>query len=783
MRITDAGGGEKQLVWDEKGQLVQHTDCSGKSTSYTWTPRGDLASIRNMQGEVTSFVYNSLHELQAIHHPDATQETFRYYPSGQLRYHQNAAGQRREWRYNQRGQPLQSVDRLSRTIQYDYDARGNLSRLLNANGGEYRFRYDVSDRLAEEWRPDSTRRRIEYDAAGRPASLEWLGSDYAHNPTQRRTKTYEYDRGDRPLSCHTEMTTRFYTHDAAGRLVQLERRPTAAGEAQGIQHGVLQLKRDKNGRVLEEVLDGETTQYRWGLLGELTALTLPDNTTLQWLHYGSGHVSAIRCDNEVVTEFERDDLHREIRRSQGALTQWRGYDARGRRHWQSACAGDMPDMTAARAQQGKVWRRFHFDLAGELVKTEDPFRGVQRYRYDAESRLLGYELPGPEGGEERFSYDRADNIFALPEVEWDTHHNGRPEGFRSNRLPFWKGTGYRYDGFGNLTERTEGSGTQQFRYDDENRLIKAWGEGPEGRYRAEYRYDVLGRRTSKRVVYGDSAEAEETYFRWEGLRLVQERRGGTTRSYVYDPDEHYTPLARITREGGERETAYFHTDLNGTPLEVTDGEGHIRWCGKSRAWGRVIPHVRLEKECGGLAVQPLRYPGQYSDEETGLHYNTLRYYDPEVGRFTTQDPIGLAGGLNLYQYAPNSLSWIDPLGLKCTHSAKNPKEFHAAVSDKWGHKMTPTDMREVQKTIDRIKSNNLFYSNDGTIFGNTHTIGNSNSQRLNTGSGPYREWTVKTPNTGGNGARRIVVDSATGKAYYTHDHYDSFIEISLGGWK
>ncbi|TDB48840.1 hypothetical protein C5467_18645 [Photorhabdus khanii subsp. guanajuatensis] len=61
--------------------------------------------------------------------------------------------------------------------------------------------------------------------------------------------------------------------------------------------------------------------------------------------------------------------------------------------------------------------------------------------------------------------------------------------------------------------------------------------------------------------------------------------------------------------------------------------------------------------------QNLRYAGQYFDNETGLHFNTYRYYAPEIGRFITPDPIGLAGGLNLYQYAPNPMTWIDPWGL------------------------------------------------------------------------------------------------------------------------
>jgi len=63
--------------------------------------------------------------------------------------------------------------------------------------------------------------------------------------------------------------------------------------------------------------------------------------------------------------------------------------------------------------------------------------------------------------------------------------------------------------------------------------------------------------------------------------------------------------------------------------------------------------------------QNLRFQGQYFDDETGLHYITFRYYDPQVGRFITQDPIGLLGGDNLYSYAPNTNGWIDPWGWNC----------------------------------------------------------------------------------------------------------------------
>ncbi|WP_180298973.1 RHS repeat-associated core domain-containing protein [Snodgrassella alvi] len=132
-----------------------------------------------------------------------------------------------------------------------------------------------------------------------------------------------------------------------------------------------------------------------------------------------------------------------------------------------------------------------------------------------------------------------------------------------------------------------------------------------------------------------------------------------TSLYIYTDQNSYEPLARIDTDGNqEQHIRYFHTDLNGCPEELTDANGELLWECSFQLWGKRIHEIEHEP-----IEQNLRYQGQYLDRETGLHYNTFRYYDPDIGRFTQPDPIGLAGGFNLYQYAPNGLTWIDPWGL------------------------------------------------------------------------------------------------------------------------
>jgi RHS repeat-associated protein len=173
--------------------------------------------------------------------------------------------------------------------------------------------------------------------------------------------------------------------------------------------------------------------------------------------------------------------------------------------------------------------------------------------------------------------------------------------------------------------------------------------------KGEYRYDSLGRRVAKRAEI--EGVVEQKRFLWQGLRMLREETSGQNIVYLYEPGS-YAPLARVGQvEGEEQEVYYFYTDQIGTPLELTNSQGEVVWQVTYCSWG-IIEHVHIEK-----IQQSLRFQGQYSDSETALHYNTFRYYDPESGRFVTQDPIGLGGGFNLYQYAANPLGWLDPTGL------------------------------------------------------------------------------------------------------------------------
>jgi RHS repeat-associated protein len=318
-------------------------------------------------------------------------------------------------------------------------------------------------------------------------------------------------------------------------------------------------------------------------------------------------------------------------------------------------------------------------------------------------------------GIETFSFDPASNLLDEKNAEVRRPLDQAPLRSRrlDNLLREYAGTHYEYDGRGNQIQRWKNGSRCRMRWDLFDRLVHF----EDARLSVEFAYDALGRRIQKHSQAHHQARPEAgsqwnrnehariqreigcgfTLYGWDGDNLAWESSPGQidgnigrTVHYVYEPGSH-VPVVQAHRNAaivlsglpenrGEYNVdddplwvyspnvlpidglAWYQCDHLGTPLELTDQNGEIAWSGQYKAWGEIQEQRLVSAQQHGL-TNPFRFQGQYHDHETGLHYNRYRYYDPAVGRFLSKDPIGFNGGLNLYQYAPNPIEWVDPLGL------------------------------------------------------------------------------------------------------------------------
>ncbi|WP_186214931.1 RHS repeat-associated core domain-containing protein, partial [Burkholderia gladioli] len=664
---VDALGGRKTFEWNRLGELVAYTDCSGKTTRNFFDAFGLPLARENALGHRVSFDLRPTGEAHRVTYPDGSSESYEYDAAGLMIRHVGLGGRTQTSLRNARGQLVEAVDPAGRRTRYHYDAEGRL-RELQQGHARYVFTYSAGGRLTSETRPDGVQRRFEYGEAGDLAALEIVGTadDRAPNDRPVRTIRFERDRMGNLCVQHTPTEVTRYARDTGSRLLEVASVPTAAGLALGIAPDTLTFEYDKAGRLTAEHGANGSVRYTLDGLDHVMKLALPHEQTLQMLRYGSGHVHQIRCGDQIVSDFERDDLHRELTRTQGRLTERTAYDLLGRKIWQSS--GFQPDALAR--GQGQLWRNYGYDAAGELAESHDGLRGSTQFSYDP-AGYLTQRVNTADRQLESFAWDAAGNL--LDDAQRSSR--GYVEG---NRLRMWQNLRFDYDAFGNLATKLRGANQrQQFTYDGQDRLVAVRTQGARGVVETRFAYDPLGRRIAKTDttldVRGVTLREETKRFVWEGLRLAQEVRDTGVSSYVYSPDAPYTPAARVDAMLAEAMAAavieqarrpariyHFHTDLVGAPLEVTDEAGELVWAGRYGAWGRV------ETDAGLLPIQrteqPLRFAGQYADESTGLHYNTFRFYDPDVGRFVSQDPIGLYGGENLYAYGRNAQRWIDPWG-------------------------------------------------------------------------------------------------------------------------
>ncbi|GKS83691.1 hypothetical protein AVMA1855_06085 [Acidovorax sp. SUPP1855] len=382
-----------------------------------------------------------------------------------------------------------------------------------------------------------------------------------------------------------------------------------------------------------------------------------------------------------------------MERSQGAVSSQYEYDPAGRLVHHRA--GYRPSGNVQNSRAGTVLERVYaYDLSGQLVARGDTLRGRQDFRYDPTGRILA-ALPGAGSHQPRelFAFDPAGNLLDGSEAQVGRHHAADGRGglgvVGDNRLRFYQDLHFEYDVHGNVIKRTRGNQKAghhevvQLRWNADHQLVEASTTRHGVTQTTRYAYDALGRRVTKADAFGT------THFLWDGDLMVLKERGGNGALFVYEPSS-FVPLATVQGTQDDRQTYWYQCDQIGAPLELTDAQGRIAWAADYKVWGEATlrPVARTGTDDGptrrrmgnGPGVdwsegasarssspppieQPFRFQGQQFDEETGLHYNRFRYYDPAVGRFASQDPIGLFGNANTYSYAPSSSKYVDPLGL------------------------------------------------------------------------------------------------------------------------
>ena len=681
--LEDAAGGKRHLQWSRHGQLVRHTDCSGYETTYAYDRWGNLTDIRGEEGSRLTHEYDARGSRVSDTDAEGRTTRYRYNIAGDLVGVILPDGSEQHLNRDRRGH-LTQTRQGGLVRDYHHDLAGRLTGLTNENRRAYRFSYDAMDRLTEEVAFDGRIQRYRYDAAGRLTGRD--DGDIRH--------VYEYDVSGR-LSVHhgsgpESHTTTRYRYSDAGQLTEV--RDDSSG---------ISWRYDAGSRLAEEVqtaysTDGEAiwqhkTRHGYDALGNTSRTQYGALPQTGWQRYGSGHLIGVGLGGHVMVELTRDRLHREAERVFGPYREHRHHTAAG--------------QLAARIT-GSGTQAYQYDTRGHLTG----YGAERQYGYDENGRLISAVQPGLNAV---YRYDPAGNRV---EEEGRQQFDNRPAQDRQ-----WQ---YEYDAWGNLVKKYNEREKHLYRYDLLHRLTEHEKQTPAGTItKAVYRYDPAGRRISKTVRHRDRTET--TRYGWDGDRLVLTEKNGQKVYTLYEPGT-FTPLLRIEGEGGDgaytcladkiqqhsripltaREYAdmerleadlrtgelsersrgwlafaniraeqmaaqldplpvvnighihLYQCDLRGMPVALINREGQTDWSAEADPWGNI-----LAEENPKQMAQLLRLPGQWYDEESGLHYNRHRYYDPQQGRYITRDPIGLAGGWNVYQYPLAPISKIDPLGL------------------------------------------------------------------------------------------------------------------------
>lgn len=708
---VSTAGRTTAFAHDAIGQITQVTRGDGSWLQYTWDGARRLTKITNNQGETVEYDYDVMGNRTAQRLKDASatltqQQSWVYDELGRLLRAVGAAGQTSQYGYDLNDNPTLSTTPRQHSTSSSYDALNRLVSSTDPLGGVTALGYDGQDNLTQVSDPRGVTTQYQYDGLGNLTQLQSPDSG---------TATYSHDAAGNVIAkTDARGVATTYSYDALNRLtgrqypatpalnVQYHYDSTASGNhgigrLTAIQDasGVLGYRYDARGSLVEQTrsvaVGGndvyETLAYTHDGADQLSEIGYPDGFKVQYPRNAAGQVTAVNIviGNDPPLAFASNIAYQPF----GPLKSlsWANGLTLTRVHDQ--------DYRLTQQSVGPWQAAYGYDANSNIETLQSGLFGDLSYRYDALDRLTSEEHASRR---QEYTYDAVGNRTDKTVTVLD---NGQPQSSTSTALGY-AATSNRLTQIGTQPVSSDAAGNltrdranRELEYDAQGRLAKV---RIGGSLAAEFRYNALGQRTHKiagtttTFLYGpdgqllgetryssSGAKLDSQYYLWldalplGGLKLVYDAAGSVTDSTVF----------------------YLHADHLNTPRLATDESGQELWRWSSDAFG--------EGAATGALTVNLRFPGQYYDSESGLHYNYFRDYDPQTGRYVESDPIGLKGGLNTFAYVMgNPAMFIDSKGLATTviyveggipHSALhvNPKNGEQFLYDPAGSYSPPSN--------------------------------------------------------------------------------------------
>lgn len=690
--IIDPNGLTTTLAYDNRQRL--YSRASGTEfTNYEYDNVGQIKKILFPDSSFLSYTYDNAHRLTAIadnlgNRVQYTLDNMGNRTQEELFDAGNNLAQTQQREFDALSRLWKDIGAQNQTTQYQYDAQGNLKQITDPLLHNASYQFDVLNRLIQNTDPLNGQTHQQQDALDQITQVtdpRNIDTTYTYNglgdllqevSADRGTTTYTYDgAGNVKTIIDARGVKHTYTWDALNRPtkrahVTVSGVPGVAALIWGYDTGSNGIGRltsmsdesgstsfsyDLHGRLLSKTQIAkisaidytQTLGYQYDSFGRVNQMTYPSGTIVATTYGADGRPIEIRVNGNLlmsnITYHPFGEPKSWIWGNNQAHN--RNFDSDGRLKTHPV-GGDIRTLT--------------YDAAGRITNTVDTNPIYNRsFDYDAGNRLISQS---DNTSFKLWSYDANSNRTQAQ--AGGSSHPPYTLDVASNRLlnviaPI--GKTYTYDAAGNPLS----DGATTFTWNAAGTLASTVRNAKTHTYKT----NALGERISKN---GPLSSKFSFFYDSQGQLIGEYRDNSSTATPMDDWLVRQEtiwlediPVAVIKKPTATSPIQVYtiHADHLNTPRVIVNASNIPVWrWGNVHAFGSNLPDEDPDGNSQLFEYHP-RFPGQYFDKETNLHYNYFRYYEPETGRYISPDPIGLSGGLNIYGYAlQNPLTYTDPTG-------------------------------------------------------------------------------------------------------------------------